>query len=328
MGLEGFARGGPKHLEEARRVRAPRRCVEVEVGEVERERAVVGPADHRAHLLLEARPPVGGEPHHLVLALVDLEAQESRERGVEHPERMGKRSSRARSIAHEPSGCFIPRPTESVAHSPTPSAVRIAASRVGAVRKAAAACDWWCSVKRILRAGTPRREAMMPFTHAFSPSVFFMARGKLRQERGKARSAVKTDALELQHRLLVEHHRVEVVRLEPGLAEAPLDGRQREAGVVLPPREPLLLDGDDRQSVDDQGRRGVVVVRGDAEDRHGSVLAPERGRSLAPHRLAPAGALAASGALREEREERQRRKYCARRRKVPSTPAIAVARRR
>jgi hypothetical protein len=58
------------------------------------------------------------------------------------------------------------------------------------VRKAAAAWDWWCSVKRILRAGTPRREAMSPFTHAFSPNVFFIACGKLRQERGNARSAV------------------------------------------------------------------------------------------------------------------------------------------
>ena len=40
-----------------------------------------------------------------------------------------------------PSGRRSPCPTVSVAHSPTPSAVRIAARRVGAVRKAAAACD-------------------------------------------------------------------------------------------------------------------------------------------------------------------------------------------
>ena len=80
----------------------------------------------------------------------------------------------------------------SVAHSPTPSAVRIAASRVGAVRNAAAAWDWWCSANRIFRPGTPRRDAMIPFTQAFSPSVFFIACGKLRQERGNARSAVTT----------------------------------------------------------------------------------------------------------------------------------------
>ena len=40
-----------------------------------------------------------------------------------------------------PSGRRSPWPTVSVAHSPTPSAVRIAARRVGAVRNAAAACD-------------------------------------------------------------------------------------------------------------------------------------------------------------------------------------------
>src|SRR4030095_6744007 len=80
-----------------------------------------------------------------------------------------------------------PRPTVRVADSPPPSAVRIAARRVGAVKKAAAACYWWCSVKRIFAPGTPRWEAMIPFTHSFSPSEFFIARGKLRQERGKAR---------------------------------------------------------------------------------------------------------------------------------------------
>src|SRR6266540_6106483 len=37
----------------------------------------------------------------------------------------------------------------------------------------------------------------------------------------------------------------------------------------------------------------------------GSVLAGQRGRAFAPHRLAPAGALAAGSALREEREDRQ-----------------------
>ncbi len=55
------------------------------------------------------------------------------------------------------------------------------------MKKAAAACDWWCSVKKIFRPGTLRCEAMIPFTHSFSPSEFFIARGKLRQERGKAR---------------------------------------------------------------------------------------------------------------------------------------------
>ena len=56
---------------------------------------------------------------------------------------------------------------------------------------------------------------MMPFTHSFSPSVFFIAWGKLRQERGKRAQRHGQDALELQHRLLVEDHRVELSGSSP-----------------------------------------------------------------------------------------------------------------
>ena len=80
-------------------------------------------------------------------------------------------------------------PAVMVAHSPTPSAVRIAARSVGAVRKLAAAWDWWCSAKRTFRPGTPRCEEMMPRTQTFSPREFFIAFGNARQERGKARRA-------------------------------------------------------------------------------------------------------------------------------------------
>ena len=64
----------------------------------------------------------------------------------------------------------------------------MAAFRVGAVRKAAAACASWCRVKQILLFGTPRCDEMMPRTQTFSPSVFFIAWGNDRHERGKARS--------------------------------------------------------------------------------------------------------------------------------------------
>jgi hypothetical protein len=53
--------------------------------------------------------------------------------------------------------------------------VRIAASCVGAVRKAVAACDRWCSEKRILSAGTPSHERMIPFTQSFPPRELFIA---------------------------------------------------------------------------------------------------------------------------------------------------------
>ncbi len=67
--------------------------------------------------------------------------------------------------------------------------VNIAARRVGAVRKAAAACDWWCSVNKILLLGTPKCDEMMPRTQTLSPSEFCIAFGNARQEWGKARKA-------------------------------------------------------------------------------------------------------------------------------------------
>ena len=91
-------------------------------------------------------------------------------------------------MLERPSDRFSPRPTVSVAHSPTPSAVKIAAPRVGAVKNAAAACAAWCPVNRILRLGTPRYDEMIPRTHTFSPSEFLIAFGNERQDRGKARS--------------------------------------------------------------------------------------------------------------------------------------------
>ena len=95
------------------------------------------------------------------------------------------------SVAGPPGAAVSPRPMPavSVAHSPTPSAVRIAARRVGAVRNAAAACDSWCPVNRIFLRGTPRCDEMMPRTQTFSPSEFLIACGNDRHERGKARSA-------------------------------------------------------------------------------------------------------------------------------------------
>jgi hypothetical protein len=58
------------------------------------------------------------------------------------PSECGNRISRRAVMAVAPCGRRSPWPIDSVAHSPTPSVVRMAARRVGAVRKAAAAWDW------------------------------------------------------------------------------------------------------------------------------------------------------------------------------------------
>src|SRR4029079_9672754 len=55
---------------------------------------------------------------------------------------------------------------------------------------------------------------------------------------------------------------------EPGLIEAPLDGSEWKAGVVLAARQTLFLYGTDGHAVDDECGGRVVVVRGDAENLH------------------------------------------------------------
>src|SRR5258706_3784455 len=104
------------------------------------------------------------------------------------PSEWGYLTSRSSVMRAAPPDCRSPWPTVRVAHSPTPSAVRIAARGVGAVRKAAAACAWWCPVNRIFELGTPRCDAMMPRTHTFSPSELLIAWGNDRHERGNVRS--------------------------------------------------------------------------------------------------------------------------------------------
>ena len=84
-------------------------------------------------------------------------------------------------------GVRVPCPTVSVAHSPTPSVVRIAARSVGIGKKAAAACAWWCWVNRILSRATPSSPLMIPLTQTFDPSAFRIACTNARRERGKAR---------------------------------------------------------------------------------------------------------------------------------------------
>ena len=161
-----------------------------------------------------------------------------------------------------------PMPVVSVAHSPTPSAVRMAARCAGAGRNAAAACASWCPVNRIFVRGMPRCDEMMPRTQTFSPErVLDRVRKRSPRARKRAQRAGE-DPLELQHAALVEDHRVEIRRARARLIEAPLDGAQRKARVVLAPRQPLLLHRRDRHAVDDERGGRVVVVRGDAENLH------------------------------------------------------------
>jgi hypothetical protein len=77
-----------------------------------------------------------------------------------------------------------PLPWVVVAHSPTPSQVRIAASSKGEARKAEAAWDWWCSAKST----SPRKPSRLPIAlgiQSFSLSQTGMDFVNDGSERGK-----------------------------------------------------------------------------------------------------------------------------------------------
>src|SRR5690606_1024805 len=89
---------------------------------------------------------------------------------------------------------------------------------------------------------------------------------------------------------------LDVLRLEPALAQAIADRLRREAGPVLDAPEALLLGGGDEAAVHHQAGRGVAVVGVDDEDgrRVSAALASKSG-SGAPAGP-PLGPVAAAGA--------------------------------
>ena len=78
---------------------------------------------------------------------------------------------------------------------------------------------------------------------------------------GKGAQRAGQDTLEFQHRALVEHDGIEIVGLDAGMVQAPFDRRQWKGGIVLAPRKTFLLNGGDRNAVNDKGRRRIMVMR-------------------------------------------------------------------
>jgi hypothetical protein len=92
-----------------------------------------------------------------------------------------------------------------VAHSPTPSIVRIAASRKGDGKNALAAWDSWCSAK----SSCPYAELLAYFSRGVK--LFLHPEGAGLQEGWKApgsnREVCLEDTFELEQRLVVEAHK-------------------------------------------------------------------------------------------------------------------------
>ncbi len=239
-GFPGLARRAER-VEELRGVRASRGEVVVEIRQIEREAAVRRAEQHLPDLRGKRGTAVRREAHHLVLALVDGEPQPGGEGRVEHPERVWEADLAERLDFAAPISAHRPAPEgqrRPLAHS---------VGRQNRRRTRRRGEEGGCGVGLVvlgeedLAAGEAQVRGDDPLhPQLLAQRVLHCAREAPPGAREPAQRHGQ-DALELQHRLLVEHDRVELFRLEPGAIEAPLDGRQREPGVVLPAREPLFL---------------------------------------------------------------------------------------
>src|SRR5215813_3268039 len=101
---------------------------------------------------------------------------------------------------------------------------------------------------------------------------------------GARKGAQRTgeNSLEFEERFFIKDNCVDLPWLQPGALQAPIDGVERKRGVALAPRESFLLHREARDAIHDQRGRGVVVVGGDSENLHQSILALERAGWRAP----------------------------------------------
>src|SRR5258708_22335312 len=73
--------------------------------------------------------------------------------------------------------------------------------------------------------------------------------------------------LEFQQRLFIKNHMVELGCRQPRRVQAVLDRVPRKPGIVLAPREPLLLGRGDNAAVNHERGGGIVIKGGNAQDR-------------------------------------------------------------
>ena len=177
------------------------------------------------------------------------------------------------------------------------------------------------------------RDAEVARDDAFHPELLAeRVLHRLREARPRFRERAergREDALELEHRLLVEDDGVEIFGLELRLIETPFDRVQGKRGVVLLARKALFLDDRDGHAVDHERGGGVVIVRGEAEDLHRRGLSQYCERSDFSAGSARAGAQPGSSffAVRFAMNAKIGRmtKYCTARTMPPITFAIALA---
>ena len=260
----------------------------VEVFLVERERAVVAQVHEltvdQVHVLGLA---VRREAHHFVLSRVHLEARVVRERGVEQSERV--RPVQLGQELDVGAATHAARRRSPLAHAVHGQDRRFVEwrgeERAGGVRLVVLAVQEIALVPTEGAPDVPIRK-----------ELFLDPQRPRHAERGEtarrdAQVGLK-DPLELEERLVIEPHALQIRGLNAGGAETVGHGLRRERRVPLLARETLLLSrGDDLAILQQAG--GAVMIEGrETEDvawRHGYRAPPTPAAATAPCRTVPPG---------------------------------------
>ena len=245
----------------------PSRVVD-EVVEVELEQVAVRAHEPAHRRRVRVRVAVGREAHHLALVAVLREAEPLRDRGVEDPERVReehavedldpvaapvrqhRRCEVAEAVDREDRGLVERRDEEGARH-------------VGEV---------------VLDVVEPGAQAGLLDPDGLRQLALDVARpstrsraaraGSRRSARGGASASPSRPRFARGSRPMATWSRSPGAR--PASCRHQRGRERRKAGAVLDAVEPLLLGGGDELAVDDERRRGVAVVRVQAEDRgHG-----------------------------------------------------------
>ena len=214
---------------------------------------------------------VGGQAHELVLAAVDLEPAVVGEGRVEEPQRV-------RELQVLPQVERVAPPDAPGRRRPLTDAVQgehgrfvEGAREEGAGRVALVVIHEQERRARLLRQTAP--------DHAAHHQLFAEPDGHRHDEAADAarreRQLGLEQALEFQHRLVVEGDEVELLGAEPRLVQTVRDGVARKPRVVFFPREPLFLRGRDDIAIDDDRGGAVVIKGGNSQNIHGRHLIGE-----------------------------------------------------
>ena len=258
-----------EQLDESRRIRPRGRRMVLEVVHVESECAVRRAPYQLAHIVGQGGTPIGGEAHDLVFVLVHGEAEPGGERGIQQAERVGisnlakQRDVRAGTIgaplamADRQRGPFADAVGGQDRRAPRGSGEE----RGSGVRMVVA------GAQDLRPRDVEMRGDDAAHPHFFAERILDGTGERPPGARERPQRAGQ-DPIELPHAALVEDHRVEVGWLETGVIQAPFDGPERKAGVVLVPRQSFFLHGANRHAVDHERGSRIVVVRGNPEDLH------------------------------------------------------------